>query len=489
MNRLYNQLNNIKNIRLWACMLLFLLPACSEDFLDVDPQGQRKTEDFFVTAEDAIKSVTACYGHLNTWKINGFAHLALTSISSDDADKGSVPGDGSFLNEYDNFTFTSTQFVLDEYWTGQYAGINLCNQSIENIPTIQMDPGLKSRLIAEAKFIRAYHYFNLVRAFGDVPKVDHLPVTPEELNPERAPKDEIYILIEQDLNEAISILPVSYGSENTGRATKGAALAMMAKVKMYQEDWAEVLSLTEQVMAMPYALVNDYYQVFRVTNENNSESIFEVQAQANPNDCGAMSQYSEVQAVRNQFGWGFNVPSIDLENAYEPGDKRKEATLLKRGETTPEGDVIISTAPNPMYNQKVYVPASWPNPCGYGYGRDKNRIVLRLGEIYLIHAEAANELGQTAKALTSLNRIRTRAGLAPVTTTEQNQLRMAIWKERRAELAMEDDRFFDLVRQGRAGEVLRALGKNFVDGKNEVFAIPQRQIDLSGGKLSQNPGY
>lgn len=489
MKSLSFKIESLKTKLLMAVVLLLLLPACSEDFLDVEPQGQRRTENFFETAEDAIRSVTACYGHLNTWKVSGFAHLAVTSITSDDAEKGSVPGDASFLNDFDNFTFTSTQFILDEYWTGQYEGINLCNQSIENIPNIQMDPALKARLIAEARFIRAYHYFNLVRAFGDVPKVDRLPATPEELNPARAPKSEIYALIEQDLNAAAAILPLSYNAENTGRATKGAALGMLAKVKMYQQDWGTVLSLTEQVMAMPYSLVNNYYQVFRVQNENNSESIFEVQAQVNPNDCGAMSQYAEVQAVRNQFGWGFNVPTADLAAAYKAGDVRREATLLFRGETTPEGDVIITSAPNPIYNQKVYVPANMPNPCGWGYGRDKNRIVLRLGEIYLIHAEAANELGQTQKALASLNHIRTRAGLAAITTTDKTLLRQAIWEERRVELAMEEDRFFDLVRQGRAGEVLRAQGKQFVDNKNEVFAIPQRQIDLSGGKLTQNPGY
>lgn len=474
---------------LTAAVFILLLTACKDNFLDVEPQGQRRTENFFETAEDAIRSITACYGHLNTWKVNGFAHLAITSITSDDAEKGSVPGDASFLNDFDDFTFTSTQFIINDYWTGQYEGINLCNQSIENIPNIQMDPNLKTRLIAEARFIRAYYYFNLVRAFGDVPKVDHLPVTPEELNPTRSPKSEIYALIEQDLNAAAAVLPVSYSAENTGRATKGAALGMLAKVKMYQQDWAAVLNLTEQVMAMPYSLVNNYYKVFRVQNENNSESIFEVQAQVNPNDCGSMSQYSEVQAVRNQFGWGFNVPTANLANAYKAGDVRREATLLFRGETTPEGDVIIASAPNPMYNQKVYVSASVPNPCGWGYGRDKNRIVLRLGEILLIHAEAANEFGQTQKALTSLNRIRTRAGLAAVNITDKTLLRQAIWEERRVELAMEEDRFFDLVRQGRAGEVLRAQGKQFVSGKNEVFAIPQRQIDLSGGKLTQNPGY
>ncbi|HEY6063227.1 MAG TPA: RagB/SusD family nutrient uptake outer membrane protein, partial [Chitinophagaceae bacterium] len=203
---------------------LVLLDGCNKKFLDVAPIGQQTSSTFFANSEDAQKAVTSCYGHLNEWKVAAFANLAITSITSDDAEKGSVPGDAGFLNNFDNFTFTSTEFTIDDYWTGQYAGINLCNQCIDNIPKIAMDAVLQARLIAEAKFIRAYHYFNLVRAFGDVPKVDHLPVTPDELNPVRAPKADIYALIESDLNEAANILPTAYPVTETGRATKGAAL-------------------------------------------------------------------------------------------------------------------------------------------------------------------------------------------------------------------------------------------------------------------------
>ncbi len=467
---------------------LVFLDGCNKKFLDVAPIGQQTSSTFFANSADAQKAVTSCYGHLNEWKVAAFANLAITSITSDDAEKGSVPGDAGFLNDFDNFTFTSTEFTIDDYWTGQYAGINLCNQCIDNIPKISMDAALQARLIAEAKFIRAYHYFNLVRAFGDVPKVDHLPVTPDELNPVRAPKADIYALIESDLNEAANILPAAYPVTETGRATKGAALGTLAKVKMYEKKWTEVLALTDQVLAMPYALMSDYYKMFRVAYENNSESLFETQANTFANDCGTYCQYSEVQWVR-PVGWGFNVPTQDLVNAYEPGDLRKAATIIFSGETTQDGDVIPANSPNPRYNKKIYVPSSVPNACGYGYGRDQNRRILRLGEIYLIRAEAANELNDTVKAKAALNIIRNRAGLPSINALSQANLRTKIWNERHVELAMEEDRFFDLVRQGRAGQVLRAQGKQFVDGKNEVFPIPDRQIVLSGNKLTQNPNY
>ncbi|GAB2786897.1 RagB/SusD family nutrient uptake outer membrane protein [Hymenobacter latericoloratus] len=466
--------------------------SCSKSFLDVDPQGQLPAEGFFETPEQAIEATNSIYGNLRSWPLVAFAHLAVTTLTSDDAEKGSVAGDASFLNDYDNFTFTSSQGILNDYWLGQYQGINLCNQVLANVPGISMDAALKNRLLAEAKFLRAHHYFNLVRAFGGVPLVLR-PVTssstPDEINPLRNTREEVYAQIVTDLTEAGAVLPVSYPASDLGRATKGAALGLLAKVKLYQKQWAEVLALSDQVIGLGYSLAPDYEKMFRIAGENGPESIFEIQAQTIPGNCDASnSQWAEVQGARPQFGWGFFNPTADLENAYEPGDKRKDATILFRGETTAEGDKIDATAPNPRYNQKAYVPSSVDRACGYG--KDQNIRLLRLGEVLLINAEAANELGQTTKALTAVNRVRARAGLAPLTTTDQAALRQAIWKERRLELAMENgDRFFDLVRQGRAGTVLRAQGKQFVDGKNEVFPIPQQQITITGGKLTQNPGY
>ncbi|WP_207436321.1 RagB/SusD family nutrient uptake outer membrane protein [Sabulibacter ruber] len=486
-NRLYH-----KKRRSWllaGTLSLGLFYSCSDSFLDVPPEGQAVETQFFQTQAHALQAVNSIYGNLREWNNIAFAHLALTTVSSDDADKGSVPGDAGFMNLYDQFTVTPTEGQLNGYWVGQYQGINLTNRVLDNVPGITMDEALKTRLLAEAKFLRAYHYFNLVRAFGGVPIISSVPETPEELNPVRNSREEVYAFIEQDLTEAAAVLPTAYTASDVGRATKGAALGMLAKVKLYQSEWQDVLSLTEQVMGLGYSLTPDFYQIFRISGENNSESIFEIQAQTIPGNCDASnSQWAEVQAVREQFGWGFFTPTEDLVNAFEPGDERKEATILFRGETTPEGDIINPNAPNPRYNQKAYVPSSVTQVCGYG--KDQNIRILRYAEVLLMHAEAANELGQTGKVESSLNMVRERAGLDPISYTTKEDMRLKIWHERRVELALENgERFYDLVRQGRAEQVLRAHGKNFTAGKNEVFPIPLNQITLSGGRLEQNPGY
>jgi hypothetical protein len=470
------------------------LYSCSEDFLDVEREGVGVGEEFFTTQDHAMEAVTSIYGNLREWNNIAFAHLAITTIASDNAEKGSVPGDAGFLDNFDNFTITATEGQLNGYWNGQYQGINLANQVLTNVPPITMDESLKGRLLAEAKFFRAYHYFNLVRTFGGVPLRLSVPLPGEQepleqLNLQRASREEVYAQIIQDLTDAASVLPVSYDAANSTRVTKGAALGMLAKVQMYQENWQEVLNLTTQIMGMGYSLTPNYYDIFRISGENNSESIFEIQAQTVPGNCAASnSQWAEVQGVRGQFGWGFVEPSEDLVNAYEEGDERMDATILFRGEVTPEGEKIIDAAPNPRYNQKAYVPGFVTNECGYA--KDQNIRILRYAEVLLMHAEAANELGMTEEALSALNMVRERAGLEPIESATQEELREIIWHERRVELALENgDRFFDLVRQGKAAEVFQALGKNFTPGKNEVFPIPQQQIDISGGTLEQNPGY
>ncbi|KAA3439797.1 RagB/SusD family nutrient uptake outer membrane protein [Rufibacter hautae] len=491
MNTMENKSPKIKRLTwlLAGTLTLGVSFSCDDSFLEVPPEGQAVNTQFFQTQAHALEAVNSIYGNLKEWNNIAFAFLAVSTVTSDDAEKGSDPGDAEFMNLYDQFTVTSTEGQLNGYWTGQYQGINLANRVLDNVPGITMDENLKTRLLAEAKFLRAYHYFNLVRTFGGVPIMSRVPVDPEELNPARNTREEVYAFIEKDLTDAAAVLPTAYGSADIGRATKGAALGMLAKVNLYQAQWADVLSLTEQVMGLGYSLTPDYNQIFRLQGENNSESIFEIQAQTLPGNCDASnSQWAEVQGVRGQFGWGFFVPSESLEAAFEPGDERKEATILYRGETTPEGDVIISTAPSARYNQKAYVPSSVTQVCGYG--KDQNIRILRYAEILLMHAEAANELGQTSKAESSLNMVRERASLAPLSFTTKEDFRMKIWQERRVELALENgERFYDLVRQGRAADVLRAHGKNFTAGKNEVLPIPQNQITLSGGTLAQNPGY
>ncbi|MBS1564030.1 MAG: RagB/SusD family nutrient uptake outer membrane protein [Bacteroidetes bacterium] len=486
----------INGLLLAALPLAVLQTGCSKGYLDVEPQGKQPNASFWKTQDDATKAVNAIYANLRSWPNVAFAAMAVESLGSDDAEKGSTPGDATFMNSFDNFTATSTQGQLLDFWSGQYQNINYCNQVLDSVPQINMDATLKARYFAEAKFVRAYSYFRLVRAFGGVPLRLHLPAGVSDYNLPRTSKDSVYAAIEKDLNDAAAVLPQSYPATDVGRATKGAALALHAKVAMYLKKWNDVLNYTNQVMGLGYSLFPNYEQLFRIANENSSESVFEVQATylASNNDA-SNSQYSQIQGVKDQpnVGWGFNSPTQDLVNEYEAGDPRKDATILFAGETTPEGDVVPQPqngAPT-MYNQKSYVPFTLA--AATNSGSDQNFRAIRFADVLLMNAEAANELNNTTLALASLEKVRARARagnaaiLPQVTTTDQTALRNAIWHERRVELAMENDRFFDLVRQGRAATVLASKG--FKAGKNEVWPIPQNEIDLSAGLLTQNPGY
>lgn len=486
-----------------ALIALVTVYGCSKNFIDVPLEGAEPSEQFWRNAEDAAKAVNAMYAYERAWPQVAFASIAIESLGSDDTEKGSSPGDASFLNDFDNFgvgpSSANSSGQIYDFWKGQYLQINYCNQVLDNVPGIEMDASLKSRYLAEAKFLRAYAYFRLVRAFGDVPLRLTVPKQATEYNIPRTPKAEVYAAIEKDLTDAAAVLPQSYGAADLGRITKGAALSLHAKVSMYQAKWPQVLALTNQVMTMGYILFPNYEQLFRESNENNSESIFEIQCAYIPDNADASnSQYSEIQGVRGMspsMGWGFHIPTANLANSYEVDDPRRDATIIFRGETTPQGDAIPPTGDNPMYNQKSYVPQSQIFP-GFKPGCQQNIRVIRYAEVLLMNAEAANEVGGATNitlALNSLNAVRTRARgaepltvLPPVTTTDQAQLRTAIWRERRSELAMENDRYFDVIRQGRGAAI---FGPAWKANKNEVWPIPQAEIDISAGLLEQNPGY
>jgi hypothetical protein len=494
------------NIKLTVAvmMALSLSIGCRKSFTDVPLEGAQPSEQFWKNADDAAKAVNAMYAYLRSWPQTAFAAIAIESLGSDETEKGSSAGDASFLNDFDNFSIgpssANSSGQVYDFWKAQYLEINYCNQVLDNVPNIEMDGTLKTRYLAEAKFLRAYSYFRLVRAFGDVPLRLTVPKETSEFNIPRTPKDQVYAAIEKDLTDAAAVLPQSYGAADVGRATKGAALALHAKVCLYLKKWDLVLSLTNQVMALGYSLFPDYEKLFRIENENCSESIFEVQCALIPgNSAASTSQYSQIQGVRGfspSLGWGFNVPTTALAAAYEANDPRRDATIIFRGETTPEGDAIPAIGDNPMYNQKSYVPSALM-VSGFNEGCQQNFRVIRYAEVLLMNAEAANEIGGSANvtlALNSLNAVRARARganpltvLPPITTTDQSALRTAIWNERRAELAMENDRYFDVIRQGRGAAIFGPKG--WKAGKNEVWPIPQAEIDISAGVLTQNPGY
>lgn len=489
--------NKIGAVILSAAAGFFAL-SCSEDFLDKAPKAQLTESSFFQNQQQATQSVNAVYSYLRSFDVHVFSYIGITDIASDDAEKGSVPGDAGFLQDINDFTFDANNGAPTGIWSGYFRGVFRANQAIENISAIEMDANLKNRLLGEARFLRAYFYFFLVRTYGGVPIIER-PLNPDEYQQSRNTREEVYEFIKADLHFALDHLPLKseYAPEDMGRATKGAAQAYLAKVNLFENDFQGAYDNAVAVInSGEYSLYPDYLGIFREDGEHSSESIFEVSAVALEQGGGG-HQYNEVQGIRgfpNQ-GWGFNSPSDDLEAAYEEGDPRKEATIIFDGDTLPSGEIVVADpnmGDNAKFSKKAHIPVRPPS----GYGNSGANIrLMRYADILLIAAEAANELGNSAEALMYLNQVRERARqgnpdvLPDVTTTDQGELRMAIYHERRVELAMEQHRYFDLVRQGRAQEVFANLGINWIPGKHEVFPIPQSEIDVSGGVLEQNPGY
>ncbi|MEM1339774.1 MAG: RagB/SusD family nutrient uptake outer membrane protein [Bacteroidota bacterium] len=454
-----------------------------DDFVEevevVDPTAEESGEDF-----QPIQFVTGVYGRHTDFSY-AFSFLGITEIISDNADKGSAPTDtGADKDQLDGLTHTPSSVSIRGMWTQWYKTIGRASLAIEFTENFEepIDESLRARLIGECKFLRALNYFWLVRTFGDVPLQDVDILT-------RAPVADVYAFIEQDLTEAIAALPEKseYAPQDLGRATRGAAQALLAKAYLYQERWQDAADMANTVInSGEYDLEPDYATVWRAITENGVESIFELQGRGEIIAHG-IQQYSSTQGARGPdgFGWGFNTPSEDLLNAFEDeGDAiRRDATIIFRGETLFDGRVINEGVENPRYNEKAYSSLNQGQADG-----DKNIRILRFAEILLIRAEALNELGQSGEALAPLNRVRSRVSLPDVTTTNQSELRMAIWKERRLELAMEHDRWYDLLRQGRAAEVMNALGLPFEVGKHELYPIPNDQL-IQTPDLGQNPGW
>jgi len=431
-----------------------------------------------------VDFVNGVYG-MHTEFSYAFSYLGITDMISDNSDKGSSPTDsGTDKRALDELNFTSSSISVTAMWTIWYKTIGRASQTIEIANTFEGQTAVPSaRVIGEAKFLRALNYFWLVRSFGAIPI--------QEINlVERAPTVEVYEYIEQDLLDAIDALPLKseYANTELGRATKGAAQGLLAKVYLYQEKWQEAADMANTVITSnQYSLDPDYANVWRVTGENGPGSLFEIQARGEIPQHG-VQQYSQVQGARggdNGWGWGFNTPSQNLEDAFnEAGDDiRRDATIIFAGETLFDGRLVDAGVENPRYSKKAYSSANAGQDDG-----DKNIRVLRYAEVLLIRAEALNELGQSSAALTPLNLVRTRVELPAISSTDQAEVRQAIWTERRLELAMEHDRWFDLVRTGQAESAMAADGKTFIVGKHELFPIPNNQL-VQTPEMTQNPEY
>lgn len=494
-----------------------LFSGCKK-FLDTQRQGEYAEENYPYPGGSGPydQYIFGAYNDLRSYDVHVFGFLMATSVRSDDAEKGSTAADGGAdAAGMDNFPVITNSGLSNGLWVGHYSLINKCNNTlfqIKNNALITATPEIKIQTEAEARFIRGYAYFNLVRFFGRVPLFDSLitNVAAQNNKPQSNPA-ELYAFIENDLQFAAANLPVSWDRRFVGRATKGAANGILAKVYLTQQKWGLAMGAANTVInSGQYSLTQSYLNVFEEEGENGPESVFEIQGTADASITQNNGiQYTQVQSVRGSglwnLGWGFHTPSPLLAAAYEPNDPRRARTILFTSTPTVPGFTIYGELtptglPNAMYNQKVYTKAARRSSTGSQSGWWMNIRILRYADVKLMMAEAANEVGGVANATAArdaVNEIRARArvgapgGTLPaITTLDQAQLRDIIRNERRIELAMEHDRFFDLVRWGISGPVMQAAGKaNFNPFRDNLLPIPQQQIDLSGGVLTKNPGY
>ncbi|GAA4315252.1 RagB/SusD family nutrient uptake outer membrane protein [Pontixanthobacter gangjinensis] len=478
---------NRKILVIIAIGAVFASFSCAKDFLEVNP-SQETPEVALSDPDVAPQLVNAIYNQFLGFNMSSFPWYGATEITSDNADKGSDPGDtGTYQKNHADYTYTETEASFRLLWENHYQGIARANRAIILLPDVDIEEDLKNRLIGEARFLRGLMYFRMVQMFGGVPLIDFIPDpnSEEDINRayQRASVEELYDFIEADLMFAINNLPLKseYAPADLGRAPKGAALALMSKVKLYQEEWQAAYDYSLEVInSGEYQLEPNYEDIWKDEFENGVESIFEIQGRGELPTLG-VGNYSTSQGARGQggWGWGFNSPSEDLVNTYEEGDERMDGTIIFQGETLYDGRFVPETVTNERYNQKAYTNINAQS------NAEKNVRLIRYGEVLLINAEAAFELGNTGIALERVNQIRDRAGLEDL----ESLTVLDIYKERRLELAMEGDRIFDLRRQGRAAEVMQAFGVPFVENKHELFPIPQEQIAQSGGLLEQNPGW
>lgn len=477
------------------------LSACSK-FVDYDPvEDYQITADvYFTTPDDYQKMVVGTYSPLQ-WM---WANVVIGDVASDNSVSGGENAtDQIGFQQIDDYQIVPNNDYLTEAWKSCYEGINRANYLEENKAKLNFTG--KDALYGEVYFLRAYYYFELVRMFGDVPLFTEKRLTASDSRQlQRAPKADVYKQVEADLNAAIAVLPAT--NPQKGRITKHAAQALLGKVLLYQGKFEQSAAMLENVIAGPFSLVPDFGSIFLQSGENGPESVFEIQYSnlspfydwTNPGR-GQGNLAVQVCGIRNLTGsspygqgWSTNLPTKNLADAFTAGDKRKAATILdieayKAANPTFGITYVVAPYKNTgLYNQK-YHPRKGETSGQVELNYLNNFRTIRFADVLLMAAEAHNRKAtpDVTKAQTYLNRVRARAfgdNNHNITLTGA-QLTDAIWEERRLEFAMEGDRYFDLVRTGKA--VQKITG--FVAGKNEVFPIPQREIDISG--LTQNNGY
>jgi hypothetical protein len=496
-----------------ALLLAVTLAGCN-DVLDVKPETFSGTTNYYQTPEQMDRAIFGAYSTLQTvYGAGGNGPMWLlaemradnTTYEQNTTDRGLV------LNEtVDDFMTGADNTGVANMWNNTYNGILQANTILDRIEAVQYpDAAAKNRIIGEAKWLRALHYYNLVRLFGDVPLLLHETQSYEgAFTSQRTTSDSIYKVIIADLQDAITKLPTraALPSSQAGRATQGAASMLLADVYMTRKSWQQAANVLQTVTGMGYTLSPSYDRVFDPAFKNGPESIYEVQyAEALTGESSAFLQrFIPLTSGRNlTFGTtdqanlgGWNIPTRDMLRAYEPGDVRKNASIgywVSAANRTETDVVFGDTIP---YIKKYY------HAYGTAGRTNDNFPLFRYAEALLDYAEVLNELGRTTEAYPFINQVRARAGLPALAAgLTPAEFRDAVFREERVELAFEDKRWFQLVRTGRAVAVMMAHGaevKSYAIGRRPsvaynvtanmlIYPLPVREITING--LPQNPGY
>ncbi|MBS1733024.1 MAG: RagB/SusD family nutrient uptake outer membrane protein [Bacteroidetes bacterium] len=497
---------------LLAVPTVLLFSGCKK-FLDRKPL-LATVDDLQVGALDG--SVLGLYGAVRNSAADpycgdGFENIpwvAMNGFRSDDAEIVADPGASAWHQTYDLFQYTKDDWGAGLYWDKHVVFIGLCNSALDLAEKGNYTDPASIINVAEARFWRAYAYFDMVRTYGEVPIYDYPIVNPSDNNKEKSTVAEVYSFINDDLTYAEEHLPLVWEAKFAGRLTSGAAKTMHAKVLLYQQQWGPALALCKDVMnSNQYSLFAPYWQIFKKDGELCSESIFEIQASKTANDGNTYwSRLGQCQGVRGasgtnwDLGWGWNTPSPALVASYESGDARKDATILYSGQsdggssTGGYGNTVPNLSNALYWNKKVYnnyndyLAAGLGTPNNEAQNTFVNHRVLRYADVKLMAAEAANEIGGGSNGTDAagwVNEVRTRAGLSSISFVNQAQMRDVIKQERRVEFAMEFERFFDLVRWGDAETVLAPLGYQH---KHRFYPIPNSALS-SNTLLVQNPEW
>lgn len=545
-------MNQFKALTYSALALATLSLSSCNDWLTEETPGTTKVSEFFTSLSTAEAVVNAAYVPM-TWEFGTtyYPEWYFGDIVSDDALKGGQDiNDGADLRELENFKANSDNEILLGYYRAQWQGIQRANLAIDEIPTTRIETEgdeaekqakYRDRYLGEAYFLRGFYYFRLARMFGGMPLIDYVIKSSNQWAQTRSTMDETLNFAIKDFKRAENLLweKDKYSNEELGRATKGAAQAMLLKANLYRADYlrnagneteaqkyfAEAAKWGKEVIqSRQYSLWSNYLDNFRLANENGRESVFEIQyTEEATSDYGGegytrgtmttILQRSRSSAF-GEAGWGYDRPTQNLYNEYEAGDARRDETILVPTDEQIETPAQEIYCGDRMLNRKYAMYNDGANGGIYKLAHatrsPKNNIQIRYADVLLMYAEACCESGDLPSAKTALKEVRDRAGLSqfPYTAVIQGQtvtfndnqedLRKAIRHERRVELAMEGHRWFDLTRWGIAKETMdtymageteeaKELYGTFQKGKHELFPIPSKEIDLSG--IEQNPNW